>query len=417
MKDILRPLDAIHPNRSGDIDMEIKKIAIIGAGAMGHGIAQLAAMTGLEVTMRDISEEFLENGMKNIRWSIGKFVEKGKISPSEAEKTLKRIRPMVSLKDSVSESDFVIEAVPEKLELKKQVFSEMTSYAPSHAILATNTSALPVTEIAAATKRPEKVIGMHFFNPPALMRLVEVVMGKSTEQNTVDATIELTKKLGKEPVLCKKDVPGFIANRITISGTNLVAWMVGKGEYTVEEVDAAAMYKAGMPMGTFALLDFTGLDIAYHVMMFMEEREPNFEVAPLIKEKMKKGEIGVKAGKGFYTYPDKGKWAMPQIPEEKAERFDPMTQTYAMVNVAAELIRNDVATAEDIDKTLKLGFNMPIGVLELADTLGVDTMVEKLKTFEAKYGAYYRPSPLLLEMVKKGKLGTKTGIGFYSYKK
>ncbi len=404
-----------HPSRKGDLDMEIKKIAVIGAGAMGHGIAQLAAMTGLEVTMRDISEEFLEKGMKNIRWSIGKFVEKGKISPSEAEKTLNRIKSVVSLKDSVSESDFVIEAVPEKLELKKQVFSEIASYAPPHAVLATNTSALPVSEIAAATKRPENVIGMHFFNPPALMRLVEVVMGGRTDQKTVDATIELTKKLGKEPVLCKKDVPGFIANRITISGTNLVAWMVQKGEYTVEEVDAAAMYKAGMPMGTFALLDFTGLDIAYHVMMFMEEREPDFEVAPLIKEKMKKGEIGVKAGKGFYTYPDIGKWAMPQIPEEKAERFDPMTQTYVMANVAAELIRNDVATAEDIDKTLKLGFNMPIGVLELADTLGLDTVVEKLRTFEAKYGAYYRPSPLLLEMVKSGKLGTKSGKGFYSY--
>jgi len=337
--------------------------------------------------------------------------------PSEAQNTLKRIRPLVSLKEAVEGADFIIEAVPEKLKLKQQVFKEIDGYAPAHAILATNTSALPVTEIAAATNRPEKVIGMHFFNPPALMRLVEVVMGEKTSEDTRNVTIDLAKKLGKEPVLCKKDVPGFIANRITISGTNLVAWMVYKGEYTIEEVDAAAMYKAGMPMGTFALLDFTGLDIAYHVMMFMEEREPNFNVSPLIKEKMEKGEIGVKAGKGFYTYPEKGKWAMPQISKDKAEKFDPMIQTYAMANVAAELIRNDIATAEDIDKTLKLGFNMPIGVLELADTLGIDFIVSKLREIEAKYGEFYKPSPLLEEMIKKGELGTKTGKGFYTYKK
>ncbi|MDH5376202.1 MAG: 3-hydroxyacyl-CoA dehydrogenase [Candidatus Bathyarchaeota archaeon] len=397
--------------------MEINKIAVMGAGAMGHGIAQLAAMAGFDVTMRDISEEFVEAGMKKIRWSIGKFIEKGKISPSEAQNTLKRIRPLVSLKEAVEGADFIIEAVPEKLKLKQQVFKEIDGYAPAHAILATNTSALPVTEIAAATNRPEKVIGMHFFNPPALMRLVEVVMGEKTSEDTRNVTIDLAKKLGKEPVLCKKDVPGFIANRITISGTNLVAWMVYNGEYTIEEVDAAAMYKAGMPMGTFALLDFTGLDIAYHVMMFMEEREPNFNVSPLIKEKMEKGEIGVKAGKGFYTYPEKGKWAMPQISKDKAEKFDPMIQTYAMANVAAELIRNDIATTEDIDKTLKLGFNMPIGVLELADTLGIDLIVSKLREIEAEYGEFYKPSPLLEEMIKKGELGTKTGKGFYPYKK
>ncbi len=397
--------------------MEIKKIAVLGAGAMGHGIAQLAAMNGLDVTMRDINNEFLESGMKKIRWSVGKFIEKGRISPSEAQKVLNRIKPLVSLKEAVEDVDFVIEAVPEKLKLKQEVFQEIDNYAPKHAILATNTSALPITEIASATDRPEKVIGMHFFNPPALMRLVEVVMGEKTNESTRDATMELSRKFGKEPVLCKKDVPGFIANRITISGTNLVAWMVYKGEYTIEEVDAAAMYKAGMPMGTFALLDYTGIDIGYHVMKFMDEREPNFKASPLIEEKIEKGELGVKAGKGFYEYPEAGRFAMPQIPKEKAERFDPMTQTYVMVNVAADLIKDDVATAEDIDKTLKLGFNMPIGVLELADTLGIDFVVDKLKEIEATYGEYYKPSPLLKKMIEKNELGEKTGKGFYTYNK
>lgn len=397
--------------------MEIRKIAVIGAGAMGHGIAQVAAMAGFDVTMRDISEEFLAGGMKNIRWSIGKLIEKGRISPAEADKTLKRIKTLVPLKESVENADFVIEAAPEILKLKQQIFKEIDSYAPPHAILATNTSALLITEIAAATNRPQKVVGMHFFNPAQLMRLAEVIMGQKTSSDTRDVTIDLAKKFGKEPVLCKKDVPGFIANRITIAATNLVMWMVYKGDCTIEEVDAAAIYKTGMPMGTFGLMDFTGLDIGYHVAKFMEEKEPNFKVSPLIEEKIKKGELGVKTGKGFYTYPEKGKWAMPQISPEKAEKFDPMTQTYEMVNMAAELIRNDVATPEDIDKTLKLGFNMPIGVLDLADTLGIDLILSKLRDIEAKYGVFYKPSALLEQMVKKGELGTKTGKGFYTYKK
>jgi enoyl-CoA hydratase/3-hydroxyacyl-CoA dehydrogenase len=397
--------------------MEIKRIAVIGAGAMGHGIAQVAAMSGFDVNMRDISEEFLAGGMKNIRWSIGKMIEKGRISPADADKTLKRIKTFVPLKEAVESADFVIEAAPEILKLKQQIFKEIDSYAPAHAILATNTSAILISEIAAATDHPQKVIGMHFFNPAQLMRLVEVIMGQKTSNDTRDVTIDLAKKFKKEPVLCKKDVPGFIANRITIAATNLVMWMVYKGDTTVEEVDAAAIYKTGMPMGTFGLMDFTGLDIGYHVAKFMEEKEPNFKVSPLIEEKIKKGELGVKTGKGFYTYPEKGKWAMPQIPPEKAEKFDAMTQTYEMVNIAAELIRNDVATPEDIDKTLKLGFNMPIGVLELADTLGIDLILSKLKDIEAKYGVFYKPSPLLEQMVKKGELGTKTGKGFYTYKK
>jgi enoyl-CoA hydratase/3-hydroxyacyl-CoA dehydrogenase len=398
----------------GDKEMQIKKIAVLGAGLMGHGITQVAATAGFEVKMRDIEESFLSSGMEKIKWSIGKFVERGRISEEDSKKALGRIKTTTSLKEATKDVDFVIEAVPENLKLKQQVFKEMDGYAPSHTILATNTSALPITEIAAATKRPEKVVGMHFFSPPQMMRLCEVIRGNKTSDETLNTTVELGKKFGKETVVCKKDVPGFIANRITAPGGNLVCWMVCKGEYTVEEVDAASIHKAGMPMGMFGLRDFTGIDVGASVSKFMEERWPGFKMCPLLKEKVEKGELGVKTGKGFYTYPEK-KWIPLDLPLEKAEKFDAMTGNYVGISVAADLLREGVATREDIDAALKLGFNAPIGYLELADTIGIDVVVSKLKEIAKKYGSFYKPSPLLLEMVKKGELGTKTGKGFYKY--
>jgi 3-hydroxyacyl-CoA dehydrogenase len=394
--------------------MEIKKIAVLGAGLMGHGITQVAATAGFEVNMRDIEERFLSSGMEKIKWSLGKFAQKGRISEEDYKKALERIKTTVSLEEATKDVDFVIEAIPEKLKLKRQVFKEIDGYAPSHAILATNTSALPITEIAVATNRPGKVVGMHFFSPPQMMRLCEVIRGDKTSDETLNATIELGKKFGKEVVVCKKDIPGFIANRITTAGTNLVAWMVYKGEYTVEEVDAAAMHKAGMPMGMFGLMDFVGIDVGGSVAKFMDERWPGYDMCPLFKEKIEKGELGVKTGKGFYTYPER-RWVPLDLPLEKAEKFDAMTSNYVNINVAAELLREDVATTEDIDKSIKLGFNAPIGILELADSIGIDVVVSKLKEFEKKYGPFYKPSPLLEEMVKKGELGSKTGKGFYKY--
>ncbi|HVP93523.1 MAG TPA: 3-hydroxyacyl-CoA dehydrogenase family protein, partial [Acidobacteriota bacterium] len=197
--------------------MEVKKIAVLGAGLMGHGITQVAAQIGkYDVAMRDIDQKFIDNGMSMIRGSLQKFLGKGQITEAEMNAVLARIHPTLDLKEAVLKADLIIEAVPENVELKKAMFREVDTYAPDHAIIASNTSSISITEIASATKRPEKVCGMHFINPPQLMKLVEVIKGAKTSDETTQTILEVAKRLEKETVLVKKDSPGFIVNRILI---------------------------------------------------------------------------------------------------------------------------------------------------------------------------------------------------------
>ncbi|MEX2704958.1 MAG: 3-hydroxyacyl-CoA dehydrogenase [Candidatus Freyrarchaeum guaymaensis] len=402
---------------------DIKNITVLGAGAMGHGIAQLCAVAGYNVVIRDIKQEFLDSGLGKIKWSLEKLASKGKIPADAVEATLGRITTTIDLKESVKDCDFMIEAIPEVLKLKQDTFKEVDEAAPEHAILATNTSALPITEIAQATKRPEKVVGMHFFNPPQIMRLVEVIYGEKTSKETAEITYALAEKLGKEPVYCLKDVPGFLANRVMNPPGNFLAWLVSEGYYTPDEIDSASHFKLGNPMANFGLMDYVGIDVLYHVQKFYEEKEPPYKVAPILEEKMKKGELGVKTGKGFYEYPEK-KWRVPpEWTKEKAEKFDPMTSAYVAINRAVQIVADGVATVEDVDKAVRLGFNMPLGMLQLADMQGIDTVVQKLEELDEKYGkidglhALLEPHPLLKKMVEEGKLGQKSGEGFYKYEK
>ena len=391
---------------------KLKKVAVVGSGAMGHGIAELLAMTGYEVVMIDINDELLQKGKEKIKWSLDKFVEKKRIRKEDADATLARISTTTSYEQAGRDIDLAIEAVPENMELKKKVFSTLDSVAPPNAIFASNTSTLSITEMGKATKRPDKVAGMHFFNPPIMMALIEVIKGDSTSQETINTLAELAKKLGKTPIIVRKDVRGFIVNRVLGAVFNEAFWAYQRKEATMEGIDASVKYTGGFPMGWFELADFVGLDIAYDVgnilyQAYGERFKPCVEVIdPLIKEK----KFGQKTGVGFYDW-TKGR---PRIPFNLLDEYDVDRSWAVAVNEAAWLIHDDAANPADIDTGMKLGTYWPQGPCEYADRTGLDIVLNKLKELHAKYNMeMYKPCPLLEEYVSKGRTGKKAGRGFY----
>jgi 3-hydroxybutyryl-CoA dehydrogenase len=284
--------------------MEIKKIGVIGAGAMGNGIAQMAAQIGCDVVLRDIKDEFVERGIKNIDRFLSKSVEKGKIEAAQKDAILGRIKGTTEMAD-LKDVDFVIEAVIENLDLKKSVFKELDELCAPHVILASNTSSMSLTEIAAATKRPEKVCGMHFFNPVPIMKLVEIIRGYSTNDETVAVTTELAKKMGKITVEVKKDSPGFVVNRIMIPHMLEAIKIVEEGIASIEDVDTAVKAGLNYPMGPFELMDLTGIDICYFVAeyFYKELNKESKWVSPnLLKTMIRANKLGRKTAGGWYEY-------------------------------------------------------------------------------------------------------------------
>ena len=284
--------------------MEIKKIGVIGAGAMGNGIAQMAAQIGCEVVLRDIKDEYVERGMKSIDRFLSKSVEKGKIEAAQKDAILGRIKGTTEMSD-LKDVDFVIEAVIENLDLKKSVFKELDEICAPHVILASNTSSMSLTEIAAATNRPEKVCGMHFFNPVPIMKLVEIIRGYATNDETIDITTELAKKMGKITVEVKKDSPGFVVNRIMIPHMLEAIKIVEEGIASIEDVDIAVKAGLNYPMGPFELMDLTGIDICYFVSeyFYKELNKESKWVSPnLLKTMIRANKLGRKTGGGWYDY-------------------------------------------------------------------------------------------------------------------
>jgi enoyl-CoA hydratase/3-hydroxyacyl-CoA dehydrogenase len=393
---------------------EIQRVAVIGTGLMGHGIAQAFAVKGYEVNLLSRSRDSLEKAVQEIEWSLGKFVEKGRISRDEAEAALSRITTTTSYGEAARDIDLALESVSESMELKRRVFSKIDANAPSHAIIATNTSTLSVTEMGKATGRPEKTAGMHWFIPPQLTRLIEVVKGDDTSSETINIIMDVSRRLGKTPILCKKDARGFIVSRILVAVFNEAFWTYIRGEASKEQIDASAKYSGGFPMGWFELVDYVGVDIEYDVSKILHEAhgerfQPCLEVTePLVEEK----KLGRKTGRGFYDW-TKGR---PRIPSELAGEYDIERSWAVAVNEAAWMVLEDVAEPESIDLGMKLGTGWSSGPCEYADNKGLDWMLDKL---EAAYSQHkmelYKPSPLLKNYVEKGWIGKKAGKGFYTY--
>ena len=285
------------------------KIAVLGAGLMGHGIAQIASQIGgYEVSMLDVEQRFIDGGMKMIRDSVGKFVERGKLTKEQGESVIGRIQPTLDLAKALEGSFLVIEAATEDPKLKMDLYRRVAELVGKDTIVASNTSSISITLLASATKNPENVCGMHFFNPPQLMSLVEIIRGKKTSDETITRVKEVSAKLGKETVVCKKDSPGFLVNRILVPALNEATFLVQEGVAEPEDIDKAIKLGLNWPMGPLQLLDYVGLDTTFNItQVFMNEfQDGKYRPSPLLREMVRAGMLGRKTGKGFYEWGSPG---------------------------------------------------------------------------------------------------------------
>jgi enoyl-CoA hydratase/3-hydroxyacyl-CoA dehydrogenase len=377
---------------------EINKITVLGSGIMGHGIAQISAMAGFEVTLRDVDTKFLDSAMSKIKWSLDKLVEKQKITQADSETIYSRIHPVVDLKQALSGADLLIEAVPEDMELKKKVYLDVDKHSDSKTIYASNTSTLPISEISSLTNRSTRFIGLHFFNPPQLMKLVEVIPGITTDQQIVKVGMDFVKRVGKEPVLCRKDVPGFIVNRIFIPLIHEAAYSLDRDGPSMTQLDSAVKFRLSFPMGIFELADYTGLDVIHKATseMFSRDKKVIFP-HPRIKELFEQGKYGKKSGSGFYSYSGE-QYERVSLSEEDSNAYDPIKLLAVALNNAAWLITNKVCTLEDLEIALKLGMGLRNPLFRTGEQFGIKRVVDTLQDLHAKYGDFYKPDNYLLSL-------------------
>jgi len=362
--------------------MVIKKVAVIGAGDMGHGIAELFAVNGFDVSLMDKFPDMLEKGKGRIAASVAKLVERGKITQDVAKAALSRLSYFGDMAKAVEGADMIVEAVPESLSLKSSVFKEAGEHASPEAIYASNTSNIRISDLAGAVPRPERMVGMHFFNPPMVMKLVEVIPGAKTDPAVEDQVAEVCGKLGRTAVKVLKDSPGFIVNRLNAADTLLFCLILDKGVATPAEVDG--YFKSqGLPMGPYELTDYVGIDIAAdQLSYFAQVLSPEYGKGKTFGRMVKEGQLGKKTGKGFYDW-STGRATIPNAtPTEKVTTMD----LFALeINEAVKLIEEGVARPDDVEKGMVLGMNRPFGPISVARDLTNAEVKSKLDELAAKF--------------------------------
>jgi len=402
----------------------IYKAGVVGGGTMGSGIAYVISYSGIPVVLKEINEERAQKAYETIRSLYESRVQKGRITEDEAERRLALVEVTASY-EPFSDVDIVVEAVFEDLETKIKVFQELENFVSEHTIFATNTSALSITAMASATKRPDKVIGMHFFYPAPVMKLIEVIPALQTSEETVQSVIEFSESLSKLPIRVE-ECPGFLVNRILMAYMNEAAWALLEGEATAQEIDNAAR-EFGWPMGPFTLIDELGVDVGVKVAHILYEGYgERMRPAPILDVLIKEGRFGKKAGAGVYDY-GKGVRPIEEIAEElrkelgikKRNGFDYNRLIIAMINEAILVLQEKISSARDIDLGMLAGTGFPQakggGPLMYADIIGLDEVLRMSLEFERIYGWRFHPSYLLKKYIDAGWLGKKTGKGFFEH--
>ncbi len=406
--------------------MYIFKAAVIGAGTMGAEIAQVISYSGLPVVLKDVDQKFLDKGMAHIRGIYQARVDKGKMSAGDMADKMDLIIPALDY-DEFGDVDIIVEAVPEKMAIKGKVLQELNKVAPPETIFASNTSALSISEMGKLSGRPEKMIGMHFFNPAHVMKLVEIIPGLDTSQETVDDVTMFVESLRKIPVLVQ-ECPGFLVNRLLMPYLNEATYVAEEGSATLAEVDQA-MVDFGMPMGPFTLMDMLGIDVCADVGQYLySQYGKRVEPAPLFFKLLDENRLGEKNGAGFYGYGGKADAPVAEMAKRLAAEghslpkgeFSVERLVYPLINEAVLCVQENIAAVPDIDMAMIAGTGMTykgerIGPLGLADTLGLDVVLAGLEKFQAQYGERFQPAVLLRTKVKAGHLGKKTGRGFHEY--
>jgi 3-hydroxyacyl-CoA dehydrogenase/enoyl-CoA hydratase/3-hydroxybutyryl-CoA epimerase len=412
--------------------MWIFKVGVVGAGAMGGGIAQVVTYSGLPVVVKDIDQGQLDAAREHVQGIYQSRVDKGKMTVGQVQEKLDLIEYTLDY-DDFADVDLVIEAVPEVMEIKKQVYMELDAVCPPDTILASNTSALSISEMGVDTSRPHKVIGMHFFNPAHVMKLVEIIPGGETDQDTIDTVEQFTQELRKIPVIVK-ECPGFLVNRLLTPYLNEAALVVEQGAATAQEVDEALGRDGfGWPMGPFFLMDMLGIDVGAHVGTYLySQYGERFRPAKLFERLIQLRRFGEKSGAGFYCYADADAVPLDAIVAELQEAGEVESGTSFTVdrlimpflNEAALCVQEGIANVNDVDMACIAGIGMQVnkdgelvrmGPLEYMDEMGLDVVVDKLEALEQELGARFHPVEILYQKVRKGNLGKATGYGFKEY--